>query len=164
MFPEENHGSSSRFGISTGLPSGLSAFPLSLTVMQQPSPIHDVTVVVGLRVADAVRRSNEAFHTIGGDSHAISQSHLDWSFRIFLRNNYDTQWLTALMFPFSLAFEWYAWRQLRRRIFAGEFDVVLRLLPMSRDIAQPLCLLPTQGTDTVCDRAAEWRSAICARL
>ncbi|MFY9938827.1 MAG: glycosyltransferase family 4 protein [Silvibacterium sp.] len=107
--------------------------------------IHDVTVVVGSRVADAVRRSNEAFHTIEVIRTPFLNRIFDWSFRIFLRNNYDTQWLTALMFPFSLAFEWYAWRQLRRRIFAGEFDVVLRLLPMSPTLPSPFAFFLRKG-------------------
>jgi glycosyltransferase involved in cell wall biosynthesis len=39
--------------------------------------------------------------------------------------------LTAFGYPFAVAFEWYAWRQLRRRILGGEFDVVLRVVPMT---------------------------------
>ena len=54
-----------------------------------------------------------------------------WSFRWIFGNNFASQALTAFGYPFSQAFEWRAWRQLRRRIFGGEFDLVLRLLPMS---------------------------------
>ena len=54
-----------------------------------------------------------------------------WIFRWIFKYNFATQALTAFGYPFSLAFEWRAWRQLRHRIFAGEFDVVLRILPMS---------------------------------
>ena len=49
----------------------------------------------------------------------------------------DTQVRTAFGYPFAIAFEWQAWRQLRRRIFAGEFDVVLRLIPMSAVLPSP---------------------------
>ncbi len=54
----------------------------------------------------------------------------DWSFRRIFKSSYRSQALTAFNYPFSLAFEWCAWRQLRRRIRFGEFDVVLRLLPI----------------------------------
>jgi glycosyltransferase involved in cell wall biosynthesis len=59
----------------------------------------------------------------------------EWSLRRIFKYNYDTQVLTAFAYPFSLAFEWYAWRQLRRRIFAKEWDVVLRVLPMTPSLA-----------------------------
>ena len=68
-----------------------------------------------------------------------------WIFRRILKSNFDTQVLTALGYPFSLAFEWRAWRQLRRRIFAGEFDVVLRLLPMSPVLPSPFAFFLRKG-------------------
>ena len=55
------------------------------------------------------------------------------------------QALTAFGYPFSLAFEWRAWRQLRRRIFAGEFDVVLRLLPMTAVLPSPFAFFLRKG-------------------
>ena len=57
----------------------------------------------------------------------------------------DTQVLTAFLYPFSLAFEWYAWRQLRRRIFAGEFDVVLRVVPMTAVLPSPFAFFLRKG-------------------
>ena len=57
----------------------------------------------------------------------------------------DTQVLTAFGYPFSLAFEWHAWRQLRRRILAGEFDVVLRLLPMTPVLPSPFAFFLRKG-------------------
>ena len=68
-----------------------------------------------------------------------------WSFRRIFKNNYDSQVLTAFNYPFSLAFEWRAWRQLRRRIFAGEFDVVLRILPMSPVLPSPFAFFLRKG-------------------
>jgi glycosyltransferase involved in cell wall biosynthesis len=50
-----------------------------------------------------------------------------------------------LSYPFSLAFEWCAWRKLRRRIFAGEFDLVLRLLPMSPVVPSPFAFFLRKG-------------------
>ncbi len=55
------------------------------------------------------------------------------------------QVLTAFRYPFSVAFEWHAWRQLRRRIFGGEFDVVLRLVPMSPVLPSPFAFFLRKG-------------------
>ena len=55
------------------------------------------------------------------------------------------QALTAFGYPFSLAFEWRAWRQLRRRIFAGEFDVVLRIVPMTAVLPSPFAFFLRKG-------------------
>ena len=61
----------------------------------------------------------------------------NWSLRSIFKSNFTSQALTAFGYPFFLAFEWRAWRQLRRRILAGEFDVVLRILPMTAVIPSP---------------------------
>ncbi len=68
-----------------------------------------------------------------------------WILRRIFKYNYDTQVLTAFAYPFSLAFEWYAWRQLKKRIFAGELDVVLRVLPMSPSLASPFAFFLRKG-------------------
>ena len=68
-----------------------------------------------------------------------------WSFRRIFRYNFDSQALTAFGYPFSLAFEWHAWRQLRRRIFAGEFDVVLRVVPMTPVLPSPFAFFLRKG-------------------
>ena len=68
-----------------------------------------------------------------------------WSFRRILKSNYDSQVRTAFAYPFAIAFEWLAWRQLRRRIFAGEFDVVLRLVPMSPVLPSPFAFFLRKG-------------------
>jgi glycosyltransferase involved in cell wall biosynthesis len=93
--------------------------------------LHDVTLVIGSPVEEHVRRANATFRTIEVvRMPALERIHA-WSFRRIFRSNYASQALTAFGYPFSLAFEWRAWRQLRRRIFAGEFDVVLRILPVT---------------------------------
>ena len=53
--------------------------------------------------------------------------------------------MTAFGYPFALAFEWFAWRQLRRRIFAGEFDVVLRVVPMTAVLPSPFAFFLRKG-------------------
>ena len=93
--------------------------------------LHAVTLVIRRDTEEAVRRKQHPFR----DVEVVSLTWLDriyaWCFRWIFRNNYRSQVLTAFNYFFSLAFEWHAWRQTRARIMAGDFDVVLRLLPIS---------------------------------
>jgi glycosyltransferase involved in cell wall biosynthesis len=93
--------------------------------------LHAVTLVIGRDNEEAVRRKQPPFRAI----EVISLPWLDhiyaWCFRWIFRSNYRSQVLTAFNYIFCLAFEWRAWQQLRPRIMAGDFDVVLRLLPIS---------------------------------
>jgi glycosyltransferase involved in cell wall biosynthesis len=93
--------------------------------------LHDVALVIGSPSEDRVRRAKAPFRTIEVVRMPLLDRIYAWSFRRIFKCNFDTQVLTAFGYPFSLAFEWHAWRQLRRRIFAGEFDVVLRVMPMT---------------------------------
>ena len=107
--------------------------------------LHDVTLVVGSAVEDRVRRANAPFRTIEVVRTPILDRVFDWGLRTLFRSNYDNQLLTAYRYPFSLAFEWRAWRQLRRRIFAGEVDVALRLLPMAPTLPSPFAFFLRKG-------------------
>lgn len=93
--------------------------------------LHQVTLVIGRGNEAAVRRGQAPLHAI----EVIDLPWLDriyaWCFRRIFKNNYRSQVLTAFNYIFCLAFEWQAWRQTRTRIKTGEFDVVLRLLPIS---------------------------------
>ena len=93
--------------------------------------LHDVAIVVGSASEDRVRRAPAPFRSIEVVRMPLLERIQDWGFRHFFKSNFDSQAVTAFGYPFSLAFEWNAWRQLKRRIFAGEFDVVLRLVPMT---------------------------------
>jgi glycosyltransferase involved in cell wall biosynthesis len=68
-----------------------------------------------------------------------------WALRRIFKFNYRTQVLTAFGAPFSLAFEWCAWRRMRERIFRCEFDVVLRLLPLSTVYPSPFAFFLRNG-------------------
>src|SRR5579871_2989443 len=107
--------------------------------------LHDVTFVVGEATAENVRRANAPFHSI----EVIKMPWLErihaWCMRWVFKYNYDTQTRTAFNYPFSLAFEWKAWRQLRRRIYAGEFDAVLRVMPMSPVMPSPFAFFLRKG-------------------
>src|SRR6266851_2530465 len=107
--------------------------------------LHDVTLVVGSPVEDPVRHANASFRTIEVVRMPLLERIYAWALRRIFKYNYDTQVLTAFSYPFSLAFEWHAWRQLRSRIFAGEFDVVPRIVPMSPVLPSPFAFFLRKG-------------------
>src|SRR5438309_10370934 len=107
--------------------------------------LHDVALVIGSPSEDPVRRAKAPFRTIEVVRMPLLERIYAWSLRRIFKYNFDTQALTAFGYPFSLAFEWYAWRQLRRRIFAGEFDVVLRVMPMTPVLPSPFAFFLRKG-------------------
>lgn len=107
--------------------------------------LHDVSLVIGSPVEEHVREAGAPFHSIEVVRMPLLERIYEWSLRRIFKYNYDTQVLTAFGYPFSLAFEWYAWRQLRRRILAGEWDVVLRVLPMTPSLPSPFAFFLRKG-------------------
>src|SRR5271157_2590376 len=107
--------------------------------------LHDVTLVARSSVEDALRRTRAPFRAIEVVRTPLLDRIFAWGFRWIFKSNYDSQLLTAFRYPFSSAFEWRAWRQLRRRILAGEFDVVLRLFPMAPTLPSPFAFFLRKG-------------------
>jgi len=107
--------------------------------------LHDVTLVVRSSVLDALRRAKAPFRAIEVIRTPLLDRIYAWSFRWIFKSNYDGQALTAFKYPFALAFEWRAWRQLRRRILSGEFDIVLRLVPMAPTMPSPFAFFLRKG-------------------
>jgi glycosyltransferase involved in cell wall biosynthesis len=107
--------------------------------------LHDVSLVIGSPTEGPVRREKAPFRTIEVVRMPLLERIYSWTLRKVFKYNYDTQVLTAFGYPFSLAFEWHAWRQLRGRIFAGEFDVVLRLMPMTPVLPSPFAFFLHKG-------------------
>ncbi len=107
--------------------------------------LHDVTLVARASVEDSLRRAKAPFRAIEVVRTPLLDRIWEWGFRKIFKSNYDGQALTIFRYPFSIGFEWRAWRQLRRRIFAGEFDVVLRLVPMSPVLPSPFAFFLRNG-------------------
>jgi glycosyltransferase involved in cell wall biosynthesis len=107
--------------------------------------LHDVTLAVRAPREEPVRRAKAPFRAI----EVIRMPWLDhlyaWSLRRIFKYNFNNQALTASLYPLYLAFEWRAWRQLRQRIFAGEFDVVLRVYPMNVIFPSPFASFLRKG-------------------
>jgi glycosyltransferase involved in cell wall biosynthesis len=107
--------------------------------------LHDVTLVIEGPSEARVRRARGAFQGIEVVKMPRLERLYAWALRRVFRYNYASQALTAFQLPFALAFEWFAWRQLRGRIAAGEFDVVLRLLPITAVQPSPFAFLLRRG-------------------
>jgi glycosyltransferase involved in cell wall biosynthesis len=107
--------------------------------------LHDVTLAIGAPVEEKVRRAEGHFRNIEVVRRPGLERFHSWCFRWLFRSDYSSQALTAFGYPFSLHFEWQAWRQMRYRLMAGEFDLVLRLLPMSAVIPSPFAFFLRRG-------------------
>jgi glycosyltransferase involved in cell wall biosynthesis len=107
--------------------------------------LNDVTLVVGAPVENNVRGAKAPFRAIEVVRAPMLERIYAWGFRRIFRSNFDSQAVTGFGYPFHLAFEWQAWRQLRRRIFGGEFDLVLRLLPLSVVLPSPFASFLRKG-------------------
>ena len=78
--------------------------------------LHDVSLVIGSPVEEHVRSANAPFRTIEVVRMPMLERIYDWFLRKIFRYDFTSQTLTGFGYPFSVAFEWHAWRQLRRRI------------------------------------------------
>lgn len=106
---------------------------------------HAVTLVLRGVHQEAVQRARGSFD-------GIEPVHLPWLDRLYawairriFKFDYGRQSLTAATYPLQIAFEWQAWRQVRRRIRAGEFDVVLRILPIVPVLPSPFAWFLRNG-------------------
>src|SRR5205823_6460262 len=126
-------------------PEGISIPYVTYSDAAALAQLHDVTLVVRAPVEDPVRRAKAPFRAIEVIRMPWLERIYAWSFRRIFRSNFTSQAVTAFGYPFSLAFEWRAWRQLRHRIFAGEFDVVLRILPTTAVLPSPFAFFLRKG-------------------
>jgi glycosyltransferase involved in cell wall biosynthesis len=107
--------------------------------------LHDVTLVARSTVADALRRAQAPFRGLEIVRLPLLERIYAWSLRWIFRYNYASQVLTAFGYPLYVIFEIQAWKQLRRRIYQGEFDVVLRVVPMTAVLPSPFALFLRKG-------------------
>jgi len=126
-------------------PEGISIPYVTYSHAAALAQLHEVTLVVRSTVEDPVRRAKAPFRAIEVVRMPWLERIYAWSFRRIFRSNFASQAVTAFAYPFALAFEWGAWRQLRHRIFAGEFDIVLRLIPMTAVLPSPFAFFLRGG-------------------
>ena len=107
--------------------------------------IHDVTLVANQRHEEAIRRRSSGFLAVEAIRTPYLDRIFDWLVRRVFDGDYGSQVLTALSYPVVLIFDWKAWRRLRSKIKTGEFDVVLRLLPVVPTLPSPLAYFLRHG-------------------
>jgi glycosyltransferase involved in cell wall biosynthesis len=107
--------------------------------------LHDVALVTGGPSEAPVLRAKAPFRSIEVVKMPWLERCYAWTVRKIFKYNYDTQVLTAFGYPFSIAFEWRAWRMLKKRIQSGEFDLVLRLMPMTPSLPSPFAFFLRKG-------------------
>jgi glycosyltransferase involved in cell wall biosynthesis len=107
--------------------------------------LHDVTLVIGAPNEEVMRRRQGALRAVEVVKMSLIDRVFAWSLKRIFRNNYNNQLLQVFIRPFSVVFEWQAWRQLQARIKGGEFDVVLRLLPVSMISLSPFAFFLRNG-------------------
>jgi glycosyltransferase involved in cell wall biosynthesis len=111
-------------------PESITGPLLSFRQAEALARLHDVTLAIRSTGEGAVRRAQAPFRDIEVVRMPLVERFYAWTFRRIFKSDYRSQALTAFGYPFSIVFEWHAWRQLRKRIHSGEFDVALRLLPV----------------------------------
>jgi glycosyltransferase involved in cell wall biosynthesis len=126
-------------------PDGITGPLIGYSHAEALARLHSVTLVIRDGNEAAVRRKEPGFQAIEVISLPLFHRIHTWSFRWVFKNNYRSQVLTAFSYLFCLAFEWRAWRQTRTRIMAGNFDVVLRLLPISSVLPSPFAFFLRRG-------------------
>jgi glycosyltransferase involved in cell wall biosynthesis len=126
-------------------PEGVSIPYVTYSHAAALAQLHDVSLVVRSTVEASVRRANAPFRSIEVVRMPWLERMYAWSFRTIFKSNFASQAVTAFGYPFALAFEWHAWRQLRKRIRAAEFDVVLRVIPMTAVLPSPFAFFLRNG-------------------
>jgi len=126
-------------------PESITGPLLSFRQAEALARLHDVTLAIRTTGEGAVRRAQGPFRAIEVVRMPLIERIYAWSFRRIFKNDYRSQALTAFGYPLSIAFEWNAWRQLRQRIRCGEFDIVLRLLPIVSVLPSPFAFFLRKG-------------------
>jgi glycosyltransferase involved in cell wall biosynthesis len=126
-------------------PEGICQALIGYSQAQALAQLHDVTLVIRSSRETALAGRNGALQSV----EVIRQPSLEriyaWSRRWIFKNNSESHALAAYRYLFHIAFEWQAWRQLRVRITAGEFDIVLRLLPVTSVMPSPFAFFLRDG-------------------
>lgn len=126
-------------------PEGVTGALIGYSQAQALARLHDVTLVIRASGENAVRARQGAIKSIELIRLAWLEKFYFWVAHHIFKDNYYDQILQALYYPLSVVLEWQAWRQTRARIKGGEYDAVLRLLPVSTFSASPFAFFLRKG-------------------
>jgi glycosyltransferase involved in cell wall biosynthesis len=126
-------------------PGGTCGPLLSFSQAEALAHFHEVTLVIRSSREKSVRRRQGPLHSVEVIRLPRLEGIYAWSMRWIFRNQFTSRALTAFGYPFAVAFEWQAWRQIRARIRAGVYDVVLRLLPVPAVLPSPFAFFLRNG-------------------
>ena len=126
-------------------PEGVTGALIGYSQAQALARLHDVTLVIRSSCENAVRRRQGAIRSLEVIRLAWLERLYAWIIHWVFRDNYYDQVLQTLFYPLSVALEWQAWRQTRKQIRAGEFDIVLRLLPATTINPSPFAFFLRNG-------------------
>jgi glycosyltransferase involved in cell wall biosynthesis len=139
-------------------PESISVNLVSYLHAEALARVHTVTLVGRNSHEGALRRAqaDAPFHAIETITIPLLDRIFAWSLRRIFKYNFRSTVLTAFNYPFAIAFEWCAWRRMRTQIMTGEFDIVLRLSPVTsvipsafpfflRDCPIPFMIGPING-------------------
>jgi len=118
-------------------PKSISTALVAYSHSEALARLHAVTVVVPRGNASTLVEANCPFKKIEAIDVPMIERIMKWSIRWIFKNDFGSQALTAFAYPFAIAFEYAAWKRLRTRILAGEFDLVLRVSPITCVIPSP---------------------------
>jgi glycosyltransferase involved in cell wall biosynthesis len=126
-------------------PEGTCGPLLSFSQAEALAQVHDVTLVIRGTSEDAVLRRRGAIRQVEVIRLPMLERVYAWILRYVFKGQFTSRALTAVLYPFCLAFEWQAWRQTRAQINAGRYDVVLRLLPVPAVLPSPFAFFLRKG-------------------
>jgi len=127
-------------------PDGITSDLQGYCQSQALARLHEVTLVVRPHGEVALRRRQGEVRSVEVIRLPWLERVKAWSARWVFRNNYYNLALQAfLLYPSYVIFELWAWRQMRARIVAGEFDVVLRLQPVTTVTPSPFAFFLRNG-------------------
>jgi glycosyltransferase involved in cell wall biosynthesis len=126
-------------------PDGITGSLIGYCQAEALGRLHDVTLMIRPSREAPVRRKQGAIRSVEVIRVAWLERFLAWTIHRVFKDNYYSQALQAFTYPFGIVFEWQAWHQMRTRILAGEFDVVLRLLPVSAVRPSPFAFFLRNG-------------------
>ena len=118
--------------------------------------LNSVTLVTRLSNEPALCRAEAPFSSIETIGNGWLDHWVAWILRTVFKNDRHSRALTPFFYPMSIAFERRAWKQMKTRIMAQEFDVIIRLSPIntvlpsafsffSRNSSVPMVLGPING-------------------